>query len=245
MATMTPGASLFSDMQMILGRDPAIVLDVGAQYGQTSANYLEAYPQCKIFAFEPATGNFRQGRNNLARFGDRVELIASAITDVTGQVGLNLNSHDGTHSIFKVGDQRYWDGYAEEMDTQTVQSVSLDDFCRERSIRHIDLLHMDIQGAELLALRGAEKLLAGHCIDLVYCEVEFFELYRNQPIFWEIGAHLQTRGYHLYSLYDRHYHKNNARVLAWADALFISQRWLDLPAHPKSSAPYYGGGMNS
>ncbi len=61
---------------------------------------------------------------------------------------------------------------------------------------------MDIQGAELLALRGAGKLLARHAIRLIALEVLFQPLYRNQPTFWDIADHLRSLGYALQGLYD-------------------------------------------
>src|SRR5262249_53377182 len=152
----------------------------------------------------------------LAPFAGRVQLFNDAIGDVSGQVLLNVNSHSGTHSLLESGDQRYWDGPVTTLDYAPVNCRRLDAFFDEFEIEKADLLAMDIQGGELRALKGADRVLNNHLVALVYCEVEFYELYKGQPLFWDIGSYLHRKDYHLYALYDPHYHKDNPRVLSWA-----------------------------
>lgn len=59
----------------------------------------------------------------------------------------------------------------------------------------IDILKMDIQGGELLALKGAQSLLEASRIRLLALEVEFKPLYKDQPLFWDICAYLYRFGY--------------------------------------------------
>jgi len=224
-----PGLNVHDDVENILGRPPELIIDIGAQHGQTTVGYLNRFPACRVHAFEPELENFIQAKTRLEPFGDRVQLFMAAVGDMSDQAVLNVNSHDGTHSLLPSGDQRYWDASVATLKQTTAQCRRLDDFFDELGIEKADLLAMDIQGAELRALKGAETLLHEHRVALVYCEVEFYELYKGQPLFWELGSFLDRTGYHLYSLYDPHYHKDNPRVLSWADALFVSRRLLDVP----------------
>lgn len=153
------------------------------------------------------------------------------MSDRSGDIALHLNSHDGTHSIFEIGEQRYWEGHAAPVETRTIASVRLDDVFADDAEGPIDFLHMDIQGAELQALRGAERLLRERRIRLIYAEVLIFPLYRDQPFYWDLGQFLNAHGFRLYSLYDRHYHASNPRVLSWADALFICDELVQVPEH--------------
>jgi hypothetical protein len=53
---------------------------------------------------------------------------------------------------------------------EPIQLISLDDFCSDRAIDHIDLLKLDLEGGELDALRGARALLDNERIDLIQFE---------------------------------------------------------------------------
>jgi len=223
------GVDLHDDIERILGRQPTLIIDVGAQNGQTTAEYLTRFPECRAYAFEPELENYAQAKTRLEAFGDRAHLFMDAVGDVSTQVQLNVNSHTGTHSLLESGDQRYWDESVATLKRIPTQCRRLDDFFAELKIEKADLLAMDIQGAELRALKGAEWLLGDQRVALVYCEVEFYELYKDQPLFWDVGSFLHRKGYHLYALYEPHYHKDNPRVLCWADALFVSRLLLDLP----------------
>jgi len=59
--------------------------------------------------------------------------------------------------------------------------------------KHFNFLNLDIQGAELLALKGFENNL--HYIDYVYCEVNDEELYEGCPHVAEIDAFLINHGF--------------------------------------------------
>ena len=53
---------------------------------------------------------------------------------------------------------------------ESIDLVSLDEFCAEAEIDHIHLLKLDVEGGELEVLRGASRLLASNAIDLVQFE---------------------------------------------------------------------------
>ena len=167
----------------------------------------------------------------LVPYGERVHLFSKAVTDRTGDVTLHVNSHNGTHSIFEIGEQRFWAGHADELETRKVSGVCLDDVFADFSDGPIDLLHLDIQGAELQALHGAQRLLRDRRIRLIYTEVEICPLYKGQPLFWELGQYLNSNGFRFYSLYDRYYHSKNPRALSWSDALFVCNELADVPEH--------------
>lgn len=213
------------DIEAILGRPPATVADVGCHHGHTTINYLQRFPGCRVSAFEADRQNFALARAALQPYERRVSLHFAAVSERTGMAHLHVNTHDATHSLLPIGDVRYWAGPVKAAMVESVPTIRLDDVIDGP----LDLLHMDIQGGEMKALHGASRLLAEHAIALIYCEVEFYKLYQDQPLFWDIGHHLSRLGYHFYRLYDPHYHHANPSVLSWADALFVSNTLLQLP----------------
>jgi hypothetical protein len=101
-----------------------------------------------------------------------------------------------------------------------VESTTIDCFCTENHIRTIDILKMDIQGAELRALEGADETLSRQAISLIYLEIIIGETYTGQPKFLEYIQRLDSYGYELFDLYnpERRYMR-----LIQTDAIFISK----------------------
>jgi len=56
-----------------------------------------------------------------------------------------------------------------------------------------DFLKLDVQGAEVDVMNGAERILADAVI--VHTEVEFVAMYRDQPLFAEVDQRLRRSGY--------------------------------------------------
>lgn len=93
-----------------------------------------------------------------------------------------------------------------------------------------DYLKLDIQGAELDALRGAARLLAE--VVFVETEVEFVPLYEGQPLFAEVDAYLRERGFLLHTftsmsgrpflpLHPPNRPSDPFRQLVWGDAVYV------------------------
>lgn len=225
-----PGDSLHEDLAFILEGGPKLVVDVGCHHGHTTLGYLDRFADCRAIAFEAEAENHRQAEIAFAPYGDRVALHPHAVAAEAGEVTFHVNSHDGTHSTLPIGELRYWAGHVGPVEIRRVPSVRLDDVLAGQAV---DVLQMDIQGGELEALKGAERLLAERRVKAIYLEAEIYPLYQGQPLLWDIGAFLHARGYRFYSLYDRYYHPNNPRVLSWSDALFLSDTLTQLPEHAR------------
>lgn len=56
-----------------------------------------------------------------------------------------------------------------------------------------DFIKLDIQGSELMALENAEATLA--TVSVIQCEVEFVELYQDQPLFADVDKFLRSQGF--------------------------------------------------
>src|SRR5258706_6737628 len=88
-----------------------------------------------------------------------------------------------------------------------------------------EFLKLDTQGSEYEILQGASRVLSERCI-AVFCEVEFFQVYREQKTLADLTCLLPEHGLVLYALYphyrsagklDRRTH-HTEEPLMWADA---------------------------
>jgi FkbM family methyltransferase len=73
-----------------------------------------------------------------------------------------------------------------------LSTKTLNTFMKENSFKidGYNFLNLDIQGAELMALKGASEVLPH--IDYIYCEVNTEELYENCALMNEIDNYLST-----------------------------------------------------
>ena len=72
-----------------------------------------------------------------------------------------------------------------------IKTISLDSFLKKEKIDSIDFIKIDIQGAELDALRGAEKYLKN--VLTIISEVEFLPIYNEQPLFGDVCSFLKNK----------------------------------------------------
>lgn len=221
---------LFEAQRRILGRDEALtVVDAGAQHGHTTLQYLDAFPNCRVIALEPASANHAVALAALASYGDRVELLPIGLSDANASADLRLTSHSGAHSLLEVGDVRFYDEPVDVLPPERIETVTLDRLCKDRGIDTLDILKMDIQGGELMALKGAETMLVRGAIRLIVLEVLFQPLYKDQPMFWDLADHLHRYGYALQGIYQLRHHDQNPALLCWADAIFAAPGMSTIP----------------
>lgn len=131
-------------------RHDDVLFDVGANIGMVS---LHAANLCRTVAFEPDPF-FRQRLNvNMGLNLDRVfALEPIAVSDVDGTVQLFTDGADGNSpSLVRSG----------ESQSVAVPARSLDSLMVEARLPRPTVIKLDIEGAEILALRGARGLLTG------------------------------------------------------------------------------------
>lgn len=214
------GEDAYLDQQRLLEGTPTqVVLDVGANAGDTVAQYRSLFPGALIHAFEP----FPDAHRRLAgRFvaDARVRAHLCAVTDAAGAAALHVHDADVTNSLLPTQPgAAAWAGSPDRLKPTTIEvrTVTLDGFCEAEGLTQVDVLKMDIQGGEAMALRGARGLLERRAVRAIYVEVLFAPLYQGQAYFCDVSAILAGHGYQLFGLYNL---VQGERGLGWADAVF-------------------------
>jgi len=132
---------------------------------------------------------------------------------------LFLENADSTMSSFlELGA----DGWGSVEKRRMVEVRTIDDVCAEYGIGRIDILKSDTQGYDLEVFRGAQQAFNRNMIGMVYCEINFSDLYIGQPRFEEVCSFLRTQGFQLAALYTMHFH---SRFVGWTDALFVNREY--------------------
>lgn len=114
-----------------------------------------------------------------------------------------------------------------------MQTKRLDDLLPDLGGR-VDFLKLDVQGYELMVLRGAETTLRD--VLVVHTEVEFVEMYEGQPLFAEVDQFMRRAGFVFHrfsSIHGRplkpiHFLDNPLKPISqqmWADAVYVRDLW--------------------
>ncbi|MBH8573087.1 FkbM family methyltransferase [Nostocaceae cyanobacterium CENA369] len=216
---------IFSIQKFLLeSQDVKVIFDLGANVGRTVGRYKDIFPQATIFGFEPFIEPFSQMENTFQNV-EKIRLYNMAVSNINSNINFFLNKANETNSLLPI--TKEWDKYfGEDIATQAgtveVKTTTLDTFCKQAGVDKIQILKMDIQGAELMALEGAINLLANQSINLIYTEVMFAKFYENQASFYKIYELLEKHNFVLYGLYDLRFGKNGS--LGQCDAIFLHRR---------------------
>ncbi len=173
--------------------EPRVILDVGARFCRTSVTFARKYPNAKVFAFEANPESFQTCQRK-ARSRGNLAVTFGAVHQFDGEVTFyqDNNGNPGASSLFRrirKSDHPTTRGQAEIK----VPAMRLDTWAKKHSVDRFDLVWMDLQGAELLALQGMGDLL--DTVAALYLEVEFVPLYHGQPLFGEVDRFLVNRGF--------------------------------------------------
>jgi FkbM family methyltransferase len=159
---------LLARRRRALGGRPLVVFDVGANKGQYARLVLDRLGDgVELHCFEPAPGAWAELQAKLS--GDRrVTLENVGLSNAEGAATLHADADgSGLASVYKRRLDHFGIAFEEKRE---VRLRRLDEVCRERGVRHIDLLKLDVEGHELRALEGAGELLSSGAIDLVQFE---------------------------------------------------------------------------
>lgn len=231
MTTMPPerGAYQLLDFIDSFTPNPGVLVELGARDCNETSVFSRYLPFTHVYTFEcnPATLPICR---KVSKDLPNVTLIEKAVAEKNGSIDFFAidpektkttwkDGNPGASSLLKASGKYPIEEYGQKK--VKVKTTRLDSFMKSCGVSQIDVLWMDIQGAELMALKSLGSELSN--VKLIYTEVEFLEIYEGQPLFDEVYRFLKKNGFLLVSLL-------NVGDFS-ADAVFINSKLLD--SHPK------------
>ena len=133
-------------LRRTLRRD-SVVVDGGAHVGVVTVLAASLCPDGRVYAFEPISASRDYLRRNLAANSiGNVVVEDAALYDVDGEIALEFNAgQPGGSHVAAAG--------------TSVPAARIDSWARRQHVDRIDVLKLDVEGAELRALAGAEQTL--------------------------------------------------------------------------------------
>jgi FkbM family methyltransferase len=150
------------------------MLDIGAHVGYYSRRYAKSLGQHgRIFAFEPHPRTFATLQHNVKKL-TQVTAVQLALAEQEGTAELHdylmmsasgSLHYDESMAALQKAQTHQTDiapriGQTFTAQTFTVRTTPVDDFLAAQNINKVDLVKMDIEGAEIGALRGMKRTIA-------------------------------------------------------------------------------------
>ncbi len=117
---------------------PRVVVDVGANVGLTTIDFARRFRKARVLAVEPEAKNFALLEKNVRRYR-RIEPVHAALWSANEPVA--FSNGDAEFDSFRFG-------RSEADRSDSVRGVTLDRLMDEHGLERIDLLKIDIEGAE-------------------------------------------------------------------------------------------------
>lgn len=168
-----------------------VCVDVGANVGAVTVLMAHQASKGKIFSFEPTPSLVPKINENVVinNFENRVEVIEKAVANKNGKLSFALTSESEVNHISTERDEH----------STTVTSTSLDSFLKRKQVKDLDILKVDVEGAELSVFQGAKKSLKDKRVSIIV-----FEVNKNIEDFGstkqELLQYLERFGYSLYQI---------------------------------------------
>jgi FkbM family methyltransferase len=156
-------------LRLLGSRSIDCVFDVGANVGDWLSLARQWCPKAHIHAFEIVPDTFAKLQSRSAS-SPAITLNPIGLAERPGRIDVVHCPDDaGLSSVIS------WP-HGKPTITLSCEVTSGDDYCAAHRIDHIDLLKLDIEGAELLALRGFTRMLGAGAIDVIQFEYGYVNI---------------------------------------------------------------------
>jgi FkbM family methyltransferase len=123
-----------------LAKRPTTIVDAGANIGLASVYFASRYPNARVLSIEPEAQNFALLQKNTAPYRN-IEVVQAALWSESGVIGV-VDSGTGAWG-FRT------ETLADATVANSVRAATLDELLDEHGFDQVDLLKIDIEGAEV------------------------------------------------------------------------------------------------
>jgi FkbM family methyltransferase len=177
-----------------------VVIEAGAHLGEDTialARFAE-----HVYAFEPVPALYVLANHATAEYPN-VTVAPMALGEVDTMADMWV-ANDASSSLMSPVEHFQYYPHITFVEKIRVPVTTIASWALRENVDHVDGAWLDIQGAELAALKSAGPLL--DTIHAIMLEVSLVELYENNPLWPEVREWLQMRGFQVVieDLYSGH-----------------------------------------
>lgn len=188
---------IYKTVAPYLPKNP-IIVEAGAFIGHDTLRMAQYWPQANIHAFEPVPELFEKLQEKTKNYSTIV-CHNLALSDTTGTATLYVaqkpNNPEKTTQASSLHKPtgRLAHSPITYPHTIEVSITTLDDWAKKNNVDHVDFLWLDMQGHELAALHGVQRLLPS--VKAIFTEANFIQGYEGQPLAHEVIAWIEQQGF--------------------------------------------------
>ena len=216
-----------SKLDSFWGVKPISVLHIGAHLAEESDQYqiLNWGTVIWIEAQKELAQRLSERFN-----GSNQRVIHTAVWDINNlELNLNITNNSQSTSLLELGTHREDYPDIKVSKTELVKTSRIDSLFDQESIP--EFINLDIQGAEIQALKGFGELL--HHVKYVYCEVNKKEVYVDCAKVFEIDEYLRLFGF-------KRITTRWVPLKGWGDAFYMNLNLIPVSKFMRISGIIYG-----
>lgn len=133
--------------------EPSYILDLGANYGDTTMYYHALYPEANILAIEPNEASFKRLKSHFEG-NQKIQPIRAALAEKSGEIELyTMPNNNLGHSVIM---------RSETASAVKVPAITIEDLIHKIPNKKFDLIKFDIEGAETILFSKNDLALYGN-----------------------------------------------------------------------------------
>ena len=137
------------------------VVEIGANLGYFTKLFQALVGNNgQVHAFEPVPSTFQQLQSSLPKGSNHCTLYNLGTAKEAGEVTFHIPLNDHGQATMSAHDCNSWK--SREIKEVACSVIKLDEFTPISSLAKIDFIKIDVEGAELPSLQGAEHILRKH-----------------------------------------------------------------------------------
>ena len=218
-----------------LSQDP-LILDVGANKGQTIRRFLDLFDNPTIHAFEPVEEAIQKIRENYSTHKN-IFINNHALGDKKETKNFNISHRTENSTFHKFNSNTKWlktrsrqynvgvNEYVKKVEKVNIETI--DDYVVKNKIEKIDILKMDTEGYEDKVLSGAINTLRENKIKIVLTELAFDNVRDKYLSFSDLEKYLVPNNYRLVGI-DLENNNLFSGLVFFAEVMYFNKKFFDI-----------------
>jgi 2-O-methyltransferase len=188
-------SNIFIDKDFIISKLPSnpVIIDCGAHIGMDTVQFAKITGST-LHAFEPIDEVYDSLVKNTSAFSN-ITTYKIALSDFDGEAEMYVSSGDSDGSSSLLKPKEHIKDHPEVLfnKMQKVKCQTLDTWAKENNIDKIDMLWLDMQGAEQKMLSVSDTML--NTVQIIHSEVSLKETYENVETYQSFKNLLLQKGF--------------------------------------------------